>query len=130
MARAGLHCGRVATSLIIDPLFNGPDTSANGGYACGCMAETVVAAGHRCVRVNLRAPPPLGRPLELRVDAGRVLASGGERYTLVVVSEGAKPRGQGHVTLAATQDDREARLGGIGQLVTAEIEKRTGVEIS
>ena len=57
----------MSTSLVIDPRFNGPEHSANGGYACGCVAERLEAAGHPCVRVNLRAPPPLGRPLALEL---------------------------------------------------------------
>ena len=52
----------------------------------------------------------------------------GKRFTLIVVSEGAKPLGGQHVTTGAQADDREARLGGIGEVVTAEVEKRTGKE--
>ncbi|HZO96282.1 MAG TPA: hypothetical protein VFB42_02825 [Gaiellaceae bacterium] len=58
---------RVASELVIDPRFRGPDASANGGYACGRIAA---AAGGE-VAVTLRSPPPLGVPL--RVEAGRVL---------------------------------------------------------
>lgn len=50
--------------LIIDPLFCGPADSANGGYACGCLAEMVTAEEDQCVRVNLRAPPPLGTAMD------------------------------------------------------------------
>ncbi len=52
----------------------------------------------------------------------------GKHFTLVVVSEGAKPAGEDLVTMAGLTDDREARLGGIGHQVTAEVEKRTGKE--
>jgi len=52
----------------------------------------------------------------------------GKEYTLVVVAEGAKPRGGQFVTTGETDGDREARLGGIGHVVAAEIEKRTGKE--
>ncbi len=44
--------------------FCGPPASANGGYACGAIAE-LLSGG---VEVTLRRPPPLGRPLRLRVD--------------------------------------------------------------
>jgi hypothetical protein len=54
--------------LVIDPLYRGPDDSANGGYACGRIAAL---AGER-VEVTLRRPPPLG--VALRVEDGRVIA--------------------------------------------------------
>ena len=52
----------------------------------------------------------------------------GKRFTIVIVAEGAKPAGGAYVTSGAAGSDREARLGGVGQLVTDEIEKRTGKE--
>jgi 6-phosphofructokinase 1 len=52
----------------------------------------------------------------------------GRRFTIVVVAEGARERGADFVTSAAQPDQREARLGGIGAVVTAELEKRTGKE--
>ncbi len=52
----------------------------------------------------------------------------GKHFTLVIVAEGAKPTGGDFVTSGAQQQNREARLGGIGAAVAAEIEKRTGKE--
>ncbi|HAM35731.1 MAG TPA: 6-phosphofructokinase [Elusimicrobia bacterium] len=52
----------------------------------------------------------------------------GREFTLVVVAEGAKPKGGNLVTLDASAKDREVRLGGIGAAVAKEIEKRTGKE--
>jgi 6-phosphofructokinase 1 len=49
-------------------------------------------------------------------------------FTIVVVAEGACPEGGGFVTSAAQSTNREARLGGIGAQVSAEIEQRTGKE--
>lgn len=50
-------------SMHIDPRFNGPSGSANGGYTCGALA-------HECslkrAEVTLRKPPPLGKELSLR----------------------------------------------------------------
>ena len=43
--------------------FCGPPATANGGYACGAIAE-LLGDG---VEVTLRRPPPLGRPLRLQV---------------------------------------------------------------
>jgi ATP-dependent phosphofructokinase / diphosphate-dependent phosphofructokinase len=52
----------------------------------------------------------------------------GKHFTLVVVAEGAREKGAEFVTSAGQEANREARLGGIGAVVTAEIEKRTGQE--
>ncbi len=52
----------------------------------------------------------------------------GKAFTLVVVAEGAREAGKGFVTAGAGAVDRETRLGGIGALVAAEIQKRTGKE--
>ena len=50
--------------VVIDPRFNGPPDSANGGYACGILAETIGPGA----RVNLRKPPPLGVPLSRDIE--------------------------------------------------------------
>lgn len=52
----------------------------------------------------------------------------GKKFTLVVVAEGAKEKGGGFVTNAAQEANREARLGGIGNVVAEEIGKRSGKE--
>jgi len=46
----------------------------------------------------------------------------------VIAAEGAKPEGGDFVTSHAQQQNREARLGGIGAQVAEEIAKRTGKE--
>src|SRR3954447_12822618 len=48
-------------SLRLDPRFNGPPGTANGGYACGAGGELVDGPAE----VTLRMPPPLGVPLEV-----------------------------------------------------------------
>ncbi len=52
----------------------------------------------------------------------------GKRFTIIIVAEGARERGAGFVTSAGQQENREARLGGVGTVVAAEVEKRTGKE--
>jgi 6-phosphofructokinase 1 len=52
----------------------------------------------------------------------------GRRFSIVVVAEGACEKGTGFVTTGPCSTPGEARLGGIGAVVTAEIEKRTGKE--
>lgn len=46
--------------IVIPRRFRGPAASANGGYACGLIAELVDADA---VEVTLRLPPPLDAPL-------------------------------------------------------------------
>jgi len=52
----------------------------------------------------------------------------GKHFTLIIAAEGAHPAGCDFVTAGGQQANREARLGGIGQVVATEIEKRTGKE--
>lgn len=52
----------------------------------------------------------------------------GKHFTLVTVAEGARPQGGDYVSLGGESAQRETRLGGIGAVVAAEIEKRTGKE--
>ena len=71
-------------SVLIDPRFNGPPDSANGGYACGVLAEMIGPAA----RVNLRLPPPLGRALTLESDGTTARLLDGE----AVVADGVEAR--------------------------------------
>ncbi|MBW8883914.1 MAG: ATP-dependent 6-phosphofructokinase, partial [Planctomycetia bacterium] len=52
----------------------------------------------------------------------------GKHFAIVVAAEGARPAGESFVTSADQPDNREARLGGIGAQVAAEIQKRTAKE--
>lgn len=52
----------------------------------------------------------------------------GKRFTLIVVAEGARERGKDFVTSGPEEKNREARLGGVGAVVAAEVQKRTGKE--
>ena len=54
--------------------------------------------------------------------------SKGKEFTLVVVAEGARQKDGGFITSGSQEANREARLGGIGVVVAAEIEKLTGKE--
>lgn len=49
-------------TLVIDPRFNGPPDSGNGGYTCGRLARFVEA---ETAEVTLRLPPPVGKALEV-----------------------------------------------------------------
>ena len=50
-----------SASLVLDPRFNGPPSTANGGYACGAVGELVDGPAE----VSLLSPPPLGIPLDV-----------------------------------------------------------------
>jgi len=52
----------------------------------------------------------------------------GKHFTLVVAAEGAREQGKDYVTAGSAEENREARLGGVGAVVAAEIQKRTGKE--
>jgi 6-phosphofructokinase 1 len=52
----------------------------------------------------------------------------GRHFSIVVAAEGARAEGGEFVTSGTQQQNREARLGGIGAQVAAEIEQRTGKE--
>jgi hypothetical protein len=64
----------VAPPLVIQPRFRGPPDSANGGYACAMVARSIAGPAE----VTLHAPPPLGRPLDLRRDEDRVALLAGD----------------------------------------------------
>ena len=70
-------------ALTIPARFNGPPSSANGGYASGRVAKLV---GTEEVAVSLRLPPPLERPLEVVRDGERVELRDGDG---ALVAEGA-----------------------------------------
>jgi 6-phosphofructokinase 1 len=52
----------------------------------------------------------------------------GKKFTIIIVAEGAREKGRDFVTSAAETKIGEARLGGVGAVVAAEIEKCTGKE--
>jgi hypothetical protein len=70
--------------VVIPGRFNGPPDSANGGYACGLLAAHVEGVAE----VTLRAPPPLGVPLEVVRDGERVELRHGGRLVAEAVPVG------------------------------------------
>ncbi|HET7690133.1 MAG TPA: hypothetical protein VFK41_07140 [Nocardioidaceae bacterium] len=54
--------------LTIQPRFNGPDSSGNGGYSAGLLAEALLDGAAGAVQVTLRKPPPLAVPMLLTED--------------------------------------------------------------
>ena len=70
--------------IVIDPAFEGPPASAHGGYTCGMLAPYLAADAE----ITLRAPVPLGTPLQLRSFADGLTLHEGTN----VVAEGAATR--------------------------------------
>jgi len=52
----------------------------------------------------------------------------GKKFTLIVVAEGAREKGADFVTSGSAEANREAHLGGIGGIVSSEVQKRCGKE--
>jgi hypothetical protein len=74
-----------SSTIVIDRRYRGPLASANGGYAAGLLARAIDGPAE----VTLRLPPPLERPLELRVDGERAVLLDGE--SLVAEARSADP---------------------------------------
>jgi hypothetical protein len=71
-------------TVTIPGRFNGPPATANGGYACGVVADALGSSA----RVSLRHPPPLDVPLERWCEGGEVrLLDGG-----VLIADGRVAR--------------------------------------
>lgn len=64
----------MAGSLVIDPRFNGPPDSGNGGYTCGLLAREIDGPAE----VSLRRPPPLGVEMRVEGDGARLLLLEGD----------------------------------------------------
>jgi hypothetical protein len=64
----------VGDTVVIEPRFNGPPDSGNGGYTCGVLARAVDGIAE----VSLRKPPPLGRGLVVESDGASARLLDGE----------------------------------------------------
>jgi hypothetical protein len=88
-------------ALTIGARFNGPPSSANGGYACGLVAGLVGAGS---AAVSLRLPPPLERPLDVVRDGECVEL----RENGAVVAEGAPEELRLDVPAAVSPEEAQA----------------------
>ena len=72
---------------------------------------------------------------EIDYDIDRVIASFERRrkkgisFSIVVVAEGAKPRGGEHAVVEAAAATHEARLGGAGERLAREVRERTAFDV-
>jgi hypothetical protein len=70
----------IAETVRLPARFNGPATSANGGYACGVAASLIDGPAE----VTLRLPPPLDTPLSVRRDGDEAAMLHGEEVVATV----------------------------------------------
>lgn len=103
-----------AGPIVLPGRFNGPPTSAHGGYTSGVVASLVAAGASvtddAAVEVVLRAPPPLDTPLEVSAepDGSISLHDGG---TLVAVGAPASLALDGIPPISPAEASRAAREG-------------------
>jgi hypothetical protein len=72
-------------TVVIASRFNGPPSSANGGYSCGVLAAQLGASAE----VTLRKPPPLDRALRVESDDAGVRLLDGD--VLIASARVAEP---------------------------------------
>ena len=90
--------------------FRGPLTSANGGYACGCLAAFLDAGA---VEVTLRLPPPLDRPLAVQREDGSAALLDGDAVVAEarLVELDLDPPAPVSLTIAQQAASRHVRVG-------------------
>lgn len=93
----------MGTTIVIDPRFEGPPGSANGGYAAGIVASLFDAPAQS----TLRAPPPLGVPLTLSREGDDAALRDGER--LILQARPAAPQPLAHDAVSLADAEAAAR---------------------
>ena len=58
----------MTTELALPARYNGPARSANGGFACGSLADLVPHGAGVAVEVSLRRPPPMDTAMTVEDD--------------------------------------------------------------
>ena len=96
-----------------------------GRYAGWIALESAIAGG-----ADVALIPEIPYDMDKIIEKIMKRKESGKKFSIVVVSEGAKPK-DGDITVKRTLDDGKGldniRLGGIGEKVAEEIEKRTGM---
>lgn len=80
-----------SSSFVIPARYNGPATTANGGYACGLIARHARARLAGRVAVTLHTPPPLETVLRTSVSARRVHVWAGEELVATASVSSTEP---------------------------------------
>ncbi|WP_460405830.1 hypothetical protein [Actinophytocola sediminis] len=81
----------VGPTFVIPARFNGPATTANGGYACGLIAGQVADLVAGRVVVTLHAPPPLETPLRVTGSGRRAHVWAGDELVATAAASTADP---------------------------------------
>jgi hypothetical protein len=87
--------------ITFDRRFRGPLTTANGGYACGSLADYADADE---VEVTLRRPPPLGRRLAVGRAGSAVLLLDGDEVVAEARPAAVKLEAPDPVPVAEAED--------------------------
>ena len=97
-----------------------------GRYAGWIALESAIAGGGDVALI-----PEIPFDIDKVADKIKERISKGKRFSLVVVAEGAMPKG-GEVTVKGTRDNGSGvdntKLGGIGEKVAAKLQELTGLE--
>ena len=97
-----------------------------GRYAGWIALESAIAGG-----ADVALIPEIPYDINKAVDKINERRAKGKEFSIVVVAEGAAPKG-GEITVAGTRDNGTGvdnnKLGGVGQVVARQLEKLTGLE--
>ena len=97
-----------------------------GRYAGWIALESAIAGG-----ADVALIPEIPYDINKAVDKINERRAKGKNFSIVVVAEGAAPKG-GSITVENTRDNGagvdNTKLGGIGQVVARQLEKLTGLE--
>ena len=97
-----------------------------GRYAGWIALEAAIAGG-----ADVALIPEIPYDINKAVDKINERRTKGKEFSIVVVAEGAAPKG-GEITVEGTRDNGAGvdnnKLGGVGQVVARQLEKLTGLE--
>ena len=97
-----------------------------GRYAGWIALESAIAGG-----ADVALIPEIPYDINKAVDKINERREKGKNFSVVVVAEGAAPKG-GEITVAGTRDNGagvdNTKLGGVGQVVAKQLEQLTGLE--
>lgn len=94
-----------------------------GRYAGWIALHAGVAGGADVILI-----PEIGYDIEMIAARLRERESFGAKFSIVVVAEGAKPLGGARTLLEQANGGHVERLGGIGAVVAAQLQEKTGKE--
>lgn len=94
-----------------------------GRYAGWIAAHAGVAGGGDVILI-----PEIPFTYDSIIEKIKQREALGKKFTIIVVAEGAREKDGDFITKAGAESNREAHLGGIGNVVAEEVAKRSGKE--